>query len=124
VSDVEVGKYRIDVDVNLKENKVVATVVLAFKIFERVGSEELTMIDESFDENFNDVMTFIIRRDGKYFKEVKVYDVHEHDVKVVELKELSEGEVVKMIQDSLTNFLKHMLKLDEDQDMLDYEDNY
>ena len=113
MSDVDVGKYRIDVNVNLKENKVVATVVLAFKIFERVEPEDLTIIDESLDENFNDVITFIVRRNGKYFKEVRVYDFHKHEVKVVELKELSEDEVVKMIRNRLTNFLKHVLKLDE-----------
>lgn len=59
------------------------------------------------------MITFIIRRDGKYFKEVKVYDRDGHVVKVVELKELSEDEVVKMIRDRLTNFLKYVLKLDE-----------
>jgi len=105
--------YNIDVDVNLNENKVVATVTLTLKIFEKGVFEEWTIVDEGFDDNFNDVITFIVRRDGKYFKEVKVYDKDGHVVKVVELKELSEDEVVKMIRDRLTNFLKYVLKLDE-----------
>jgi lantibiotic modifying enzyme len=105
--------YNIDVDVDLKENKVVATVTLTFKIFERGVSEEWTIVDEDFDENLNDVVTFIERREGKYFKNVKVFDQVKGEVRVVELKELSEDEVVKMIRNRLTNFLKHVLKLDE-----------
>jgi hypothetical protein len=102
--------YNIDVDVNLKENRVVATVTLTFKIFAGGMFKEWTVVDFDFDDNLNEVLTLIIREGGKYFKEVRMYDKSKHDVRVVEFKELSEDEVVKIIRDRITDLIKYIFK--------------